>query len=82
MIGNLLNHDERQRADLLQTLEVFLESHGNATQTAEKLSVHRNTLFYRMNRIQDILKLDLSQTDVRLAVHLSLKIHRLLGDGS
>jgi purine catabolism regulator len=81
MIGSLLNHDERQRADLLQTLEVFLESHGNATQTAEKLSVHRNTLFYRMNRIQDILKLDLSQTDVRLAVHLSLKIHRLLGDG-
>jgi purine catabolism regulator len=82
MIGNLLNHDERQRADLLQTLEVFLESHGNATQTAEKLSVHRNTLFYRMNRIQDILQLDLSQTDVRLAVHLALKIHRLLGDGS
>lgn len=79
MIGNLLNHDERQRTDLLQTLEVFLESHGNATQTADKLSVHRNTLFYRMNRIQDILKLDLSQTDVRLAVHLALKIHRLLG---
>ncbi len=82
MIGSLLNHDERQRADLLQTLEAFLESHGNATQTAEKLSVHRNTLFYRMNRIQDILNLDLNQTDVRLAVHLSLKIHRLLGDQS
>ncbi|RMF51642.1 MAG: hypothetical protein D6749_07295 [Chloroflexota bacterium] len=80
MIGSLLNHDERQRADLLQTLEAFFESHGNATQTAEKLSVHRNTLFYRMNRIQEILKLDLNQTDVRLAVHLALKIHRLLGE--
>ncbi|MFQ3536019.1 MAG: helix-turn-helix domain-containing protein [Aggregatilineales bacterium] len=80
MIGNLLSHDERQRADLLQTLEAFFESHGNATQTAEKLSVHRNTLFYRMNRIQEILNLDLNQTDVRLAVHLSLKIHRLLGN--
>lgn len=80
MIGNLLNHDERQRTDLLQTLEAFFESHGNATQTADRLSVHRNTLFYRMNRIQDILKLDLNQTDVRLAVHLALKIHRLLGN--
>jgi len=80
MIGNLLNHDERQRTDLLQTLEAFFESHGNATQTADRLSVHRNTLFYRMSRIQDILKLDLNQTDVRLAVHLALKIHRLLGN--
>ncbi|MCS6871377.1 MAG: helix-turn-helix domain-containing protein [Anaerolineae bacterium] len=82
MIGRLLSHDERQRTDLLQTLEAFLESNGNATQTADKLSVHRNTLLYRMSRIQDILKLDLDQTDVRLAVHLALKIHRLLGDES
>mgnify|MGYP005838096081 CR=1 FL=1 len=80
MIGKLLAHDERQRADLLQTLEAFFEAHGNATQTAEKLSVHRNTLFYRMNRIQEILDLDLNQTDVRLALHLSLKIHRLLAE--
>jgi len=41
--------------------------------------VHRNTLFYRMNRIAEITGLDLNQPDVRLAVHLSLKIHRLLG---
>jgi PucR family transcriptional regulator, purine catabolism regulatory protein len=60
------------------TLEAFFESHGNHTQTAEKLSVHRNTLFYRMNRIAEITGLDLNQPDVRLAVHLALKIHRLL----
>ncbi len=78
MIGNLLKYDERQRADLLQTLEEFFKSHGNYTQTAEALSVHRNTLFYRMSRIQEITGLDLTQPDVRLAVHLSLKIHRLL----
>jgi purine catabolism regulator len=77
-IGNLLRHEERQRADLLQTLEAFFQCHGNHTQTAEMLSVHRNTLFYRMNRIAEITGLDLNQPDVRLAVHLALKIHRLL----
>ncbi|MCC7446003.1 MAG: helix-turn-helix domain-containing protein [Anaerolineae bacterium] len=77
-IGNLLNYDERQRADLLLTLEAFFQCHGNHTQTAELLSVHRNTLFYRMNRIAEITGLDLNQPDVRLAVHLALKIHRLL----
>ncbi|MBE2196480.1 MAG: helix-turn-helix domain-containing protein [Anaerolinea sp.] len=77
-IGSLLKYDEKQRADLLQTLEAFFECHGNHNQTAAMLSVHRNTLFYRMNRIQEITGLDLDQPDVRLAVHLSLKIHRLL----
>ncbi|HRE46585.1 MAG TPA: helix-turn-helix domain-containing protein [Aggregatilineales bacterium] len=79
-IGRLLSYDPKQRADLLQTLEMFLEQHGNHNQTASKLSVHRNTLFYRMNRIAEITGLDLDQPDVRLAVHLSLKIHRLLGE--
>ncbi|GAB4551657.1 MAG: PucR family transcriptional regulator [Anaerolineae bacterium] len=80
MIGNLLKYEEKQGADLLQTLEAFFKCHGNYTQTAELLSVHRNTLFYRMNRIQEITGLNLDQPDVRLAVHLSLKIHRLLDD--
>ncbi|MCC7207317.1 MAG: helix-turn-helix domain-containing protein [Anaerolineae bacterium] len=81
MIGNLLKYEERQRADLLQTLEAFFQCHGNHNQTAAMLSVHRNTLFYRMNRIAEITGLDLNQPDVRLAVHLSLKIHRLLDSG-
>ncbi len=77
-IGSLIEYEERQRADLLVTLEAFFQCHGNHTQTAEVLSVHRNTLFYRMNRIAEITGLDLNRPDVRLAVHLALKIHRLL----
>ncbi len=77
-IGNLIGYEERQRADLLLTLEAFFQAHGNHTQTAELLNVHRNTLTYRMNRIAEITGLDLNQPDVRLAVHLALKVHRLL----
>jgi PucR family transcriptional regulator, purine catabolism regulatory protein len=79
-IGNLIRYEERQRADLLQTLNAFFEQHGNHTATADVLNVHRNTLTYRMNRITEITGLDLNQPDVRLAVHLALKIHRLFGN--
>jgi len=79
-IGNLIRYEERQRADLLQTLNAFFEEHGNHTATADALNVHRNTLTYRMNRITEITGLDLNQPDVRLAVHLALKIHRLFGN--
>lgn len=80
-IGSLIGYEEKQRADLLLTLEAFFQAHGNHTQTADLLNVHRNTLSYRMNRIAEITGLDLNQPDVRLAVHLALKIHRLLGSG-
>jgi PucR family transcriptional regulator, purine catabolism regulatory protein len=78
MIGELLRYEEKQGADLLLTLEAFFDCHGNHNQTASRLSVHRNTLFYRMNRITEITKLNLDQPEVRLAMHLALKIHRLL----
>ncbi len=81
-IGNLIGIEERQRADLLATLNAFFEAHGNHTATADALSVHRNTLSYRMARIAEITGLDLNQPDVRLAVHLALKIHKLLGSES
>ncbi|MHB8624974.1 MAG: helix-turn-helix domain-containing protein [Aggregatilineales bacterium] len=80
-IGSLIGYEEKQRADLLLTLEAFFQAHGNHTQTADLLNVHRNTLSYRMNRIAEITGLDLNQPDVRLAVHMALKIHRLLGTG-
>lgn len=80
-IGSLIGYEEKQRTDLLLTLEAFFQAHGNHTQTADLLNVHRNTLSYRMNRIAEITGLDLNQPDVRLAVHLALKIHRLLGSG-
>lgn len=79
-IGNLISYEERQRADLLQTLNAFFEAHGNHTATADALNVHRNTLTYRMNRIAEITGLDMNQPDVRLAVHLALKIQRLMGN--
>ena len=77
-IGQLINQEERQHTDLLLTLEAFFQTHGNQTQTAELLNVHRNTLGYRLNRITEMTGLDLDQPDVRLAVQLALKIHRLL----
>lgn len=77
-LGPLIEYDKRQAADLLKTLEAFFNCHGNLSQTAEVLIVHRNTLLYRMNRINDIAKIDLNRPETRLALHLALTIRRLL----
>ncbi|MGQ9908914.1 MAG: helix-turn-helix domain-containing protein [Candidatus Flexifilum sp.] len=77
-LGPLLEYDMRQHADLIKTLEAFFACHGNLSQTAETLIVHRNTLLYRMNRINEIAQVDLERPEIRLALHLALTIRRLL----
>lgn len=77
-LGTLLDYDMRQHADLIKTLEAFFTCHGNLSQTAEMLIVHRNTLLYRMNRINEIAEIDLNRPETRLALHLALTIRRLL----
>ena len=77
-LGALEEYDHRQHADLIKTLEAFFACHGNLSQTAEMLIVHRNTLLYRMNRINDIAEIDLNRPETRLALHLALTIRRLL----
>jgi PucR family transcriptional regulator, purine catabolism regulatory protein len=77
-LGKLIDYDKRQQADLIKTLEAFFNCHGNLSQTAEMLIVHRNTLLYRMNRINEIAAIDLDRPETRLALHLALTIRRLL----
>ncbi len=77
-LGTLEEYDHRQNADLIKTLEAFFACHGNLSQTAEMLIVHRNTLLYRMNRINEIAQIDLNRPEIRLALHLGLTIRRLL----
>ncbi len=77
-LGALLEYDMRQHADLVKTLEAFFTCHGNLSQTAETLIVHRNTLLYRMNRINEIAEIDLNRPETRLALHLALTVRRLL----
>lgn len=77
IIGPLVEYDEQNRGSLVKTVEAYFAHHGNISQTAESLFVHRNTLLYRMERIQELTKLQLEQSNMRLALHLALKLWQL-----
>jgi purine catabolism regulator len=76
-LGELAS-DRYTNDEFLKTLETFFEEDGNLSQTAKKLNIHRNTLLYRMDRIGQIGSFDLTNPETRLAVHLALKIRRLI----
>lgn len=73
-----LAQESSHNMEFITTLEAFFEEHGNLTRTAKRLHVHRNTLLYRMDRIREISGLDLDNPETRLAVHLALRIRRIL----
>lgn len=80
VIGPLIEYDGRHNSALVQTIDAYFTHHGNISQTAESLFVHRNTLLYRLERIQELTKHDLNQANMRLGLHLALKLWQLRSD--
>jgi len=77
ILGPLLNYKNSSRRELYNTLEVYIKSGGNWTVGKEQLHIHGNTLTYRLNRLKDILDLDLSDYNDRLKIQIALEIIEL-----
>lgn len=80
IVGPLVDYDKRHRSSLMETIIAYFEHHGNVSQTAEALYIHRNTLSYRLDRIQEMTGQDLEDPDERLALQLALKLWQVRPD--
>lgn len=78
IIGPLVQYDKSHSNNLVQTIDAYFNHHGNISQTAEMLFIHRNTLLYRLDRIQELTGQDLDNANDRLALQLALKLSQLL----
>ncbi|MFI1418872.1 PucR family transcriptional regulator [Streptomyces sp. NPDC020731] len=74
VVGPLLSP---AHAELARTAEVYLDRAGQAGRTAAELGIHRQTLYYRLSRIEQLTGLDLDDGEDRLLLHMALKGHRL-----
>ncbi|GGY87185.1 PucR family transcriptional regulator [Streptomyces poonensis] len=63
--------------ELARTAEVFLDRAGQAGRTATELGIHRQTLYYRLSRVEQLTGLDLDNGEDRLLLHMALKAARL-----
>jgi sugar diacid utilization regulator len=77
-LGDLLREDEKERDLLLGTLRAFFDANCSHEAAARRLGVHRKTISYRLRRIAELTRLDLSTHDDRLVADLSLYVYRLL----
>jgi len=63
--------------ELARTAEVFLDCAGQAGRAAAALGIHRQTLYYRLSRVERLTGLDLDEGEDRLLLHMALKTARL-----
>ncbi|WP_066905971.1 PucR family transcriptional regulator [Millisia brevis] len=62
---------------LVSTAEMFLDCGGDKQQASQRLSIHRSTMYYRLDRIATITGLNLDDGNDRLLLHLAIKLWRL-----
>ena len=63
--------------ELLETMENFLQENMNLTKTAERLKVHRNTVIYRLDKIQERIGRDPRSFSDAVELHLALLFKRV-----
>lgn len=70
-LGKILNEEE-----LLQNLEAWLISNDSLHDISETLHIHKNTLKYRLKKIEKILQLDLNERMHQVELILAIQIYR------
>lgn len=72
IVRPLVDHDRERGSDLVRTLRVYFYAGANASEAADRLFLHRNSLLYRLERIANLTGLDLKDHRVALALQLGL----------
>ncbi|AIF49830.1 PucR family transcriptional regulator [Pelosinus sp. UFO1] len=77
ILKSLAYPEQEAQVILRQTLQTYLDCQGDIAETARVLYIHRNTVKYRIARLNDLLDTPLSNPDFSLQLRLALLISKL-----
>ncbi|MCE3267047.1 MAG: transcriptional regulator, PucR family [Solirubrobacterales bacterium] len=78
VLGPIENSDERYAAELLRSLEAYIDRNGHWERAANDCYCHRHTLRYRIKRIEDLTGRDLGRANDRVEMWLALRAKELI----
>jgi len=77
VLGGVLDLPQADRSTLLETARVWLDSAGSSSEAAERMHMHRNTVRYRIRRLQELTGRDLARPLDAAELHVALECERL-----
>ena len=81
-LGPLIEHDAQNKTGLVETLEAFLTNQRSWQRTAEAMNVHRQTVLYRIHKVEELTGAHLTDTADIAQLWLALRSRDLLGGNS
>ncbi|BCF86286.1 hypothetical protein RQCS_58310 (plasmid) [Rhodococcus qingshengii] len=82
ILGDLIDHDMVHNSQLVATLEAFLTLDRSWAETAKRLMIHRQTLAYRLKRIEEISGRSTKQSADIASLWMALIARRIAMNGS
>jgi len=77
-IGPLVKYDELNGTDFISILDAYLKHSGSVKEVATELFYHRNTINYKLSKIQEILSCDLSELNTRVNYKVALMLREIM----
>ncbi|MEL7566199.1 MAG: PucR family transcriptional regulator [Dehalobacterium sp.] len=71
-LAPLIQYDQEHNGDLIKTLQVYFECNGSKQKTAERLFIVRQTLYLRIEKLEELLGKDFMHPEKRLAIEIAL----------
>lgn len=77
ILNPIIEYDRLKQTNLLELLEVYTNNLGKKNTTSRELFLHRNTLSFKLNKIEELLALDLCDSKNIIKLHAAIKFYKL-----
>ncbi len=78
ILGQLYHYDDVHNTDYVPFLRIFLEENGSTSRISERQFIHRNTVLYKIKKIEWLLDMDLSNPFTKTNLYIAFLIEDVL----
>lgn len=78
VLKDLISYEKTNQIDLMETLDAYLNENANIIEASDKLFIHKNTLKYRLKKIENLLNVNLHSLEDCLRLLLAMKAYKII----
>ncbi|MCI1946024.1 MAG: helix-turn-helix domain-containing protein [Clostridium luticellarii] len=78
VLEDLISYEKTNQIDLMETLDAYLNENANIIEASDKLFIHKNTLKYRLKKIENLLNVNLHSLEDCLRLLIAMKAYKII----
>lgn len=80
VIGAILDWDNKYGGNYYETLKCYFDNDASVIRAAKEMNIHRNTINYKIKKIESLLNCNMSSFEERFSIMLAMKLKELYID--